>query len=347
MLLKPLALLTAAAAAASAFVIVPELSAKDESIFKALPIPIPTTPEPFSMPQDMLSQSLQLPCKQCWGRHTNLELDFAVEDGTKLVLNGFELYPNADPWHGDLMATVKGRFGSGREKKLGYSLSIVPQAFDEDQKMELVDVVLRVIEVGNRFVDQVPIVKVGLIKAATGEIIIGNVEIKEPAQVPCNSMFCRTKTMIGDALNGVKGFGSCGRGRHNKHRPHGSKTTEHPQHQVEEPQGHRHHESGEHHSRGRLLRNIIAHIVLPVLMGVTAGVGVAFLGMFICGVMYRLTTVLRSKCRRARARTAGCPRAKAVSHKFATAEEEKQGLMEADEAQETTLPPYKDDVEKK
>ena len=67
--------------------------------------------------------------------------------------------------------------------------------------------------------------------------------------------------------------------------------------------------------------------------------------MFVCGVIYRLTLMLRGKCRRARG--AGCPRAKAVSHKYATAEDEKKGLMEAEETQGTILPLYKDDVEKK
>ncbi|KAM0255079.1 hypothetical protein ACHAQJ_006158 [Trichoderma viride] len=333
MLLKQLAL----AAAAAAFVIVPEISEKDESIFKALPV----EPETFQLPAEALGQSLDVPCRQCRGRDTHLKLDFAVEDGSRLMVNGFELYPHADPWRDDLVAEVVRASGSGTERTLGYSLSVLPRAKDEEQQLELVDVKLRVIEVGHRFVDDIPVVKIGLIKATTGDIVISDMQLMAVPEMPCTSMWCRAKLAL-------KGFGGCHgkmqNGRPHPEEPHGEHAEgdhPHPHHHDKKP----HHHERPHHKKPeewnsqrdwrRLVRNVAAHIVLPVLMGITAGVGVAFLAMFLCSVVYRLSVFVRG----ASPRRSWCPHHRRNASRFLTVEEEKQGLMEAEEAQDTTPAP--------
>ncbi|KAL7792606.1 hypothetical protein V8C37DRAFT_380011 [Trichoderma ceciliae] len=326
MLLKPLAL----AAAVAAFVIVPEISDKDENIFKALPV----EPETFQLPAEALRQSLDVPCRQCRGRDPHLKLDFAVEDGSRLMVNGFELYPHADPWRDDLVGEVVRAGGSSTERTLGYSLSVLPRAKDEEQQLELVDVRLRVIEVGHRFVNDVPVVKIGLIKATTGEIVISDMQLMAVPEMPCSTMWCRAKSAL-------KGFGGChGKMQRGPHRHHREGAEGH------HPGHHPHHHERPHHKEPeeewnsqrdwrRLVKNVAAHIVLPVLMGITAGVGVAFLAMFMCTVVYRLSMFIRGGS----PRRSWCPHHRRNAAKFVTAEEEKRGLMEAEEAQDISPAP--------
>ncbi|RFU73272.1 hypothetical protein TARUN_8983 [Trichoderma arundinaceum] len=347
MLFKPLAL----AAAAAAFVIVPEISEKDESIFKALPV----EPVTFQLPAEALGQSLNVPCRQCRGRDTNLKLDFAVEDGSRLMVNGFELYPHADPWRDDLVADVVRANGDATERTLGYSLSVLPRAKDEDQQLELVDVKLKIIEVGHRFVDDIPVVKVGLIKATTGEIVISDMQLVPVPEMPCSSMWCRVKAAL-------KGFGSCHKQMaKGPHPHHGAAESMAPDAKHHHPHHPHHHDKKPHHEEEewnsprdwrRLVRNVASHIVLPVLMGITAGVGVALyvslcylaltfpffanlcdsLAMFLCSVVYRLSVFIRGGS----ARRSWCPHHRRNATRHLTAEEEKRGLMEADEAQDST-----------
>lgn len=353
MLLKPLVL----AAAAAAFVIVPEISEKDESIFKALPF----EPETLQLPAEALGQSLDVPCRQCRGRDTHLKLDFAVEDGSRLMVNGFELYPHADPWRDDLVAEVVRASGVANERTLGYSLSVLPRAKDEEQKLELVDVKLRVIEVGHRFVDDIPTVKIGLIKATTGEIIISDMQLMAAPDMPCNSMWCRAKSAL-------KGFGGCHKMQKGPH-PHpeppmagGPKEGNHPHpHHDHKPHHHEPEEWNSQRDWRRLVTSVASHIVLPVLMGITAGVGVALyvlfrrptlmfcfpanlcdsFAMFLCSVVYRLSVFVRGGS----PRRSWCPHHRRNATQFATAQEEKRGLMEAEEAQDSTpAPAFQDEA---
>ncbi|KAH6605592.1 hypothetical protein Trco_004745 [Trichoderma cornu-damae] len=314
MLLKPLAL----AAAAAAFVIVPEISDKDESIFKALPI----EPETLQLPAEALGQSLDVPCRQCRGSDARLKLDFVVEDGSRLMVNGFELYPHADPWRNDLVADVVRASGSVTERTLGYSLSVLPRAKDEEQQLELVDVKLRVIEVGHRFVDDIPVVKVGLIKATTGEIVISDMQLMDVPEMPCNTMWCRARAAL-------KGFGACHRQKPKDPKAESAAPDAKPHHP------HHHHDHMPHHHQPgqewnsqrdwrRLVTNVASHVVLPVLMGITAGVGVAF-------IVYRLSVFIRGGS----PRRSWCPHHRRNATRFLTTEEEKRGLMEAEEAQDS------------
>lgn len=264
LLLKQLAL----AATAASFLVVPETTETDEEAFKALPI------DGYSAASDIpihaTEQTLELPCAKCKGKDTHLSMGFAVEDGSRLVLNGYELYPSADPWHGDLTAQVVKGSGKKKEQMLGYSLAVGPQAYDETQALEIVNVGLHVIEVGGRFIDGIPTVNVKLIKAHTGEILIGAVNTVDTKQAECSDVWCRVKEGWESALQGIKAAGGCtkhkGHGHHDgKMKVDGGKPHRRP--------GHQGHEQA--HQWGKLMKELAFSILLPVLTGITAGVGVA------------------------------------------------------------------------
>ena len=277
MLLKTLTL----AAGAAAFLLVPEVAKVDEDLVHALPF----DPESFQMLPSALEQSLIIPCEQCKGRDSYLHLDFEVVDMSRLMLNGFELYPNTDPWNGDLVATLTSENRRAKHRTLGYSLAVSPDGHFENEQIDLIGVELRVIEVGSRFVEGVPAIKVSLIKtAATNEILISGIEIKAAVEVECDTTWCRAKELFSGLFRGV---GGCGRNRHG-HQAAESHTMQ-PQtgvdghDQVSNTYDHREHGHRRPHW-GRLWKNVAAYIFLPVLMGITAGVSVA---LYVCLAVFK------------------------------------------------------------
>ncbi|TWU74412.1 hypothetical protein ED733_003486 [Metarhizium rileyi] len=325
MQLTPLAF----AATAAAFVIIPELSEADENIFKALPIDVH---QPLSLPMPAESHAVSVPCRQCEGHNSSVQLNFDVVDHTRLLLNGFEVYPNADPWHGDLTAAVESADLESTKHKLGYSLAIAPEFMDKDSFIQLLNVELRVIEVGDRFVDGIPVVDVKLVKAPSGEIAIANVNTASTKSSTCNSMSCHAKEVMAEAYKALKGF-SPFKGCHRQ--PHNEDVQAHHRHPH-----HHHFGGGKHtHEWGRLISNVAAQIFLPVLMGITAGVGVALFAMAVCSLFFRLSFIARGR----RDRGFGlCPYSKGRDEKFAHEDavaSEKAGLM----AEEDEVPPQYED----
>jgi hypothetical protein len=325
MLFRQLAL----AASAAAFLIVPDVSVADKDTINALPVD--TNVKTFELPATAFSQSLDLPCRKCRGRDTHLKMNFAVEDGSRLTLNGFELYPNADPWHGDLTASVVKGNGHERSQTLGYSLAVKPQGFDEQQMMEVVGIELRVIEVGNRFVEAVPSVTVKLVRAADNEILIGSLNVNEPAPPRCESVWCRVMESFDRG---------CQRFRHGRPGPHGHPHGPKPPHHHARPGHHAHpHPHGDEepaHRHWRLLiKGLASHIFLPVLMGITAGFGVALFVMCLCRLAIRLTALVRGEKQPALLR---CPRRKRARVAENAKDEEKSALVD-----NQGLPPYEDD----
>lgn len=259
------------AATAAAFLVVPDAPKDGEDIFRTLPAAI----EPFELPASALSQSIEVPCKHCKGRDSHLKMDFEVQgDGKALMLNGFELYPNADPWHGDLVADVLRANGKPKEQRLGYGLAVRPEGMDERQHLEIIGVELRVVEVGRRFIGGVPTVKVKLIKAATGDIVIGGIDLlAPPPKNHCTTMVCRVKALAKDTWKSIKG---CDKG-HGHHGPHGHHGHHHG-HDNLVLEGGKRPESPDHphnHSWGKLFENVASYIFLPVVLGLVAGFSVA------------------------------------------------------------------------
>ncbi|KAK7420674.1 hypothetical protein QQX98_002669 [Neonectria punicea] len=330
------------AASAAAILIVPETEDNDDGIFRTLPIDV----ESYDIPATAFTQTVDLPCSQCRGHDTHLKMDFTVEDDTRLMLNGFELYPNADPWQGDLSAAVVKGNGKSKHRRLGYGLAVRPEGMDEGQHLEVIAVELLVIEVGDRFVEGVPLIKVKLVKAPKGDILIGSIDVVESqrdnAGAMCTSLWCRVPTMIDDAWQRVKGsFKSkgCGGMRHGHKAQHDQDSSEEETGFTQE--GHKEHGDSEHkshhHHSLNVLKHITSYIFLPVLMGITAGVGVAILAMFLGTLAIRVMKLIRGE-RQEVALVVPCDHKMDIIE-FITADEEKAGLMTHQDA----APEYKDD----
>ena len=294
MLFKPLAF----AATAAAILIVPETSDNDDGIFRALPIDNSN----FNIPATAFDQAIDIPCLQCRGRDTHLKLDFGIQDRS-LVLNGFELYPHADPWNGDLSAAVIKGNGKSDMRRLGYGLAIRPEGVDKDQHLEIVNVEVRIIEVGDRFVDGVPPVTVKLIKSPVGDIMIGNIEVNgagKKSPEDCD-MWCRAKGMVHDTWRDVKGkFKGChGMKPHHSHE-HGHKSNHGPGKAENKPTDNFKHgplmDKKPAQSFGEVLGHVTAYIIIPVLLGVAAGVGVALYVIFSCPRFHMLTRFSFAMC---------------------------------------------------
>ncbi|KAJ6785148.1 hypothetical protein PWT90_04078 [Aphanocladium album] len=318
MLFRQLALATVA----TSFVIIPEISEHDENIFKTLPIEDSDSAFAYNVPESAFDQSISVPCSDCKGRNTQLRLDFTVEDDTKLLLNGFELYPDADPWSGDLQATVINGHRQPKNQKLGYSLAVYPRVTAKEDSMELIEVDLKIIEVGTRFVDGVPAVKVDLIKAPGGSIAMSTVAIDQPLETACTTIWCRAKELADKVWAQVHEMKGCSK----------SATSELGSEaeyvdladanipdvefipEIDEPA------MPSREEWRHLMKSIASHIIMPILMGVTAGVAVAFLALCIQSMARRLSSVVRGK-RSGEPRTGS---SKALHKEQATADEKAQ-----------------------
>ena len=318
MLFKQLAF----AATAAAFLVVPEMTEAQDETYKTLPVDLTTTDD---VPASAMGQNIEVPCYKCKGQDTHLSMEFNVEDGTRLTLNGYELYPNADPWRGDLTAAVVKGNGKKKEQMLGYSLAVGPQAFDSEQSLEIINVGLHIIEVGGRFVDGIPTVDVKLIKAPSGEILIGSIDTQRATQPDCSDVWCRIRQGWDDAWSGLS---SCSKGMA---QPNGA-NKEKIELEGQPPYDDIYMYDDSEFDWSELLEAIVFGIILPVLTGITAGIGVA---VFAMGIGSFIAILLRSRrrCRRASRRSKTAPTEPA-------AEEEKAGLMEEEEEFEEPPPVY-------
>ncbi|CAH0039188.1 unnamed protein product [Clonostachys solani] len=351
MLLKQLAL----AASAAAFLVVPDLPGKevgqDEEV-KTLPVVAKPNEAPgvYVIPQ---FETVSVPCAECKGSSdSHIKLDFQVENAARLTVNGYELYPTADPWHNDLVASEVADDGKAADQTLGYALAVAPRV--EDPFIELITVDLRIIEVGELFVEKVPAVRVNLLKMRQGgEIFLNNIEIAHVIEVE-DSIASRIKAKFASLWGKIKSLGKCkhhkgmhhkgmGHKGHKDHKGHkGHKEHKDHEHHHGKVQGH----GGDHHHHGhrgfrrdwrKLLKNITTNILLPVLTGITAGVGVAVLAMGLCSVGAVVFASRRRRHRRCSRRSKHAARPQPPP-----ADDEKARLMEHYEDLEAAPPHYQD-----
>jgi len=294
MLLSPLAIAAAGLTAAAAFLLPPELLHADVTVKEA-------NSRPFGLAQFAEIQTVELDCPGCplllrghGGRlvdmASHLEMTFTIEHlptHDRLLLNGFELYPHADPLRSTLVAKQLPDFSHEETgprmpiapkvlditiTKLGFGLQWQPVAEDAGSGMQLLFLDFQVIEVGNYFVNGIPNIRLKLLKSPDGALMIGSIDMTESQtgeantsepQKECTTLHCMWKDMIAEYW-GEKThdcmlerlFGS------NKHA-----------HDAEDRQGkplpglelHQ-------HSWKTLLRNLASHVLLPMLIGIAAGV---------------------------------------------------------------------------
>lgn len=396
MLLRPFLAAAGLTAVANAFLVPPELSSAEIEAFESVPV------ESLAIAQ---TQSISLDCPGCppvfHKKHhgdgkpkhhkqhkqhkqhsSHLELDFSVADAQRLLVNGFELYPNSDPFSNVLVALQvsdkhkkqhhnkhhKDDEKEGKalkshhkfrphehkpktvEQQLGFSLQTHPVAQTADEGMDLVVVDLQIIEVGSVFVDGLPNIRVHLIKSPDNQLLIAKIEQTASENAPtsddqkCTSYICQWRAIIASQLEKLKAHGCAGMmgalGGHG-----GAHSHHHHGHHGQQP-GHMTQHNRQH--RWTLLfRKLTSHIILPVLVGIVAGVSVSILGMLVGTVLVGLwRKFVRGQsffpshhCRRL---------ARSSHHKASRQEaafaEEKSGLM----ANQEELPPppsYEDEPE--
>lgn len=389
MLLRPLIAAAGLTAVANAFLIPAQLSAAEIEAFEAVPV------ESLAVAQ---SQTVNLDCAGCppvLKKHhgngkpkhhkqhsSHLELDFSIADADRLLVNGFELYPNSDPFTNVLVAAQVAdkhkkhhnkhhkdaedagtalqshhKFRPHEHKsmavaqQLGFGLQIHPVTKTADEGMDLVVIDLQIIEVGSVFVDGLPNVRVHLIKSPDNQLLIAKIEqtASENTSSPmgdeqkeCTTYICKWRAIITAQLERMKAHGCAG--MMGGKTGHGAAHTHHHQH-GQQP-GHMTHHNRQH-GWALLFRKLTSHIILPVLVGIVAGVSVSILGMLVGTVLVGLwRKFVRGQsffpshhCRRL---------ARSSHHKASRQEaafaEEKSGLM----ANQEELPPppsYEDEPE--
>lgn len=384
MLLRPLLAAAGLSVATNAILLPPGISSHDADVVEALPFESAA----------LATQSLSLDCPGCppvFKNHhgkpkhhkqhsSHLELDFSIDrsDGTdRLMLNGFELYPNSDPFTNLLIAPqvadkrkhhkdhnnhekhVKGeeahegdnsrvlpshhKFRPGHQGKpkvveqpLGFSLQIHPVQKTADDNLDLVQLDLQIIEVGSVFVEGLPNIRVNMIKSPQDDLMIAKIEqtpsenVSSPKgdEAECTTTLCRLKAIIADKINKMKMHGCAGMmgGKAGHHQGHAQPTSHHDEHygMFNRPNG-----------WSLFFRKVTSHIILPVLVGIVAGVTVAVISMLVGTVLVGMfRKFVRGQSffpqHRCRLHLSGRHHTKAA-RKDAVVDEEKSGLMENQE----------------
>ncbi|KAI1076964.1 hypothetical protein F5B20DRAFT_299999 [Whalleya microplaca] len=335
----------------NAFLLPPEISESDNDIVTTLPVPVEVD---VAIPKIVQAQSLKLNCPGCpirlphWKGHdgepkittdipSHLELDFSVEisdEADRLMLNGFELYPNSDPFRNTLTAAVRPDVAHRRPhfkgpksqpvQTLGFGMQTRPVAKNEEDALELVMIELDIIEVGDVFVDGIPIVQVKLVKTTSGKLMIGDIETtpsetmqKNPMdkQEECTTQLCKWRAVILQKLASLRTYKGCGG------RPAVPKVDE----QQVDDGNHVEYPHKQKHSWGQLFKNVASHILLPIAIGIVAGVMASIIGMMVGTLLVFLwRTFVRRGGSRRHHRHGSCHKA---AHREVAVEDEKSGLM--------------------
>ncbi|KAK3996501.1 hypothetical protein QBC44DRAFT_149267 [Cladorrhinum sp. PSN332] len=252
-------------------------------------------------------------------------------------------------------------------QRLGFAASIGSGRKDADGEFELVEVELQILGVGMLpVVDGIPSVKVNLIKEPSGKLLMTTIEKIATQNAKgdneaeeCTNMWCAWMAAARERMakfRKMHGSGGChgkakeGMGMHpppppppmDGHHPHHHHDGPHHHDQPEFVQGDERMPPPPHElTWGRLLKNITWHILLPVAIGVIAGIAVSLIGMAVGTVIVSLWRFFvrrkSSSSHRRHSRRHSCH--KASHREVAVVAEEKTGLMAVDETADLPPPP--------
>ncbi|EJT70481.1 hypothetical protein GGTG_11504 [Gaeumannomyces tritici R3-111a-1] len=382
MLPRPISIAAAGLAVATEAFLLPPGALRDapathrEPLFNALPFEV--TAAPSSGLSSVHLQSVQLGCPGCdlrvagyvgssfrlKGKAENyLDLGFSVHhdaSSDRLLVNGFELYPESDPLASQLRASVVPQIEAmpGDEhpkpvmmamepQDLGFGLVVRTDKVDEQSGVELISVDLQVIEVGNRFIQGLKNIHIDLVKDKSGALMIGRIgqsESQNPAEPAgqCTSLMCKMKAVAVGAMNKIMKPHCGGKMAHGAHpgAPHHM-----PHHQPTPADGAQIQYQHTPRTWARLFKQLSYSIVLPVLVGIFAGITISVLGMVVGTLIVGLwrffvrgQTFFPRRCHR---RSGSTSQHKASEHD-ATVADEKSGLMAAEDVQDVP-PSYTDE----
>lgn len=281
------------------------ISDADDSV-TTLPVPTEIDVD-VAVSKVPVSTTLNLKCPGCIvSRHkhrkeipSHLQLEFRVEsnDGAdRLTLNGYELYPNPDllretltaPVLPDMMFRHLGdkpgaidRFREKHTQRLGFAMETGAVATDEEEDLQLITVDVQIIEVGDVFIERIPDVQVKLVKTPSGKLAIGTVEPIESkgagsldGKEECSTMICRWKAAFFEKLTRLFYSKPCNGDQPPPPSPHHHHDGEgrHGHGLGHHPHGPPHHHMGHRHGWAHGLRVFLTHILLPIMIGIVAGV---------------------------------------------------------------------------
>lgn len=259
-------------------------------------------------------------------------------------------------------------------QRLGYGLHVEPKGRDETGAFDIIEVELQILEVGTVFVQGVPNVRAIVLKDATeyghGRMVLGGVITGQPnrlaglgnavagtdennEEAECTGTLCRWMSAVREKLHDLKGsfMSHCHGGAMSSTQGDGAHPHPHPHH----PHHHHNDEPADaatepwrapfqERSWGTLFRYIASHILLPVFVGIVAGVSISLIGMAIGTAVVALWRMVR--CKHNNATGTHHRRRHSRSHRNkkepATAEEKSSLVEEHQEAP----PPYASDEEK-
>ncbi|GAW15623.1 hypothetical protein ANO14919_050400 [Xylariales sp. No.14919] len=357
------------AATTNALLLPPDLPIADDTV-TTLPVPIAIDVD-AALSEVPESRAVDLECPGCLrsGRQhekeipSHLKLDFGVQPtdgGDRLTLNGYELYPNPDFLQHTLMAPVipnmvarqvgapRLRGGPDRPQRyqpLGFAMETGAVATDDDEDLQLINVEIQIIEVGDVFIRGIPNVQVKLLKTPSNKLAIGTIDIlpfqggnSTDNKKECSTTVCKWKTLFFEKLSKIFSLKGCG-GSRPPPPPHAHHDGEHRHDHGPHPHSHPHphppHMGHHRHGWAHGFRIIVTHVLFPVLIGIVAGVSASLIGMmvgtfivFLWRLFFRRSASRSShRCRYAH---------KAAKHENA-ADEEKSGLL--DDQEEIEAPP--------
>ncbi|KAI0394526.1 hypothetical protein F5Y17DRAFT_427664 [Xylariaceae sp. FL0594] len=301
---------------------------------------------------------------------SHLKLDFAIErrkgggdDGAeRLTVNGYELYPNPEPVAHTLVAPVlpdladrhmgippRYRGGPNRPQRiqpLGFGMQTQNVAIKhdgEEEDLSLINIEIQIIEVGNVFNEDIPNVQVKLLKTPSGKLAIGAIDtiasrpVHSKVHKTCSTRLCRWKTLFFEKLSRYFSFKSCGGSSSSSKsgvpapfRPLWEPAPHQP------PRPHSPH-AGEKHPAGAIMMAFISHVILPVLVGIVAGIFVGLLSLMLGSFIVYLW---RGIFRRRTSSSHRCRHARKVASTTTAADDEKSGLMAHQEDPSEAPPAY-------
>lgn len=361
----------------NAILLPPEVSTED--IVNTLPVPFKTQ---FSAPVIAADRlELECPgcpvrvgsaAKITTDVESHLELDFSIKSDNgvdRLMLNDFELYPKANPLQNTLTAALVPSSSDENaapevHETLGYALGEHKIETAEDDALNLIMVDLQIIQINDVFVDGIPKVEIKLVQTAEGNLLIGNVETMASETRPaapslekpeeCSTILCKWRALLKQGLAKLKSGKPCGHHRPAGHRPISqtpSVPEEHsqgyPQEKTEElehgyPMDQFKHQHENKHGWLQLFKSIASHILLPIGIGIMAGVIASVLGMLVgTAIVFVWRTFVRRPSTRRHRSGRGRGRSFKAAQDEAAYSDEKVGLMAA--LEEPTPPAYIED----
>jgi hypothetical protein len=317
-----LAAVTALTGLSQAILLPPTISSDPSETFNTLPYDV----ENAAVGEGI---SMNLPCPGCpviftdtLGRNiatevkNRLGLNFEVihgEEGVQdvLAVNGMQIWPIGlsvldaqELTAPQFIHTDENTWDYAAEPHLGYSIFNNAPVWSEKDDLNLIQIQLEIIEVGNTFIQGIPAVQLSLLRTSSGKLMIGNaeqMEVEQPKELTpsdgdqeCATALCKWRAILADKLSSLKsGCGKAGKAIKAPPRPNAS--VDGPQHHDARPHrrphgAHRHHKH--RHTILRFLRNITMHVLLPIAVGVAVGITASLVGMLVGNAVVLIWRVL-------------------------------------------------------